>query len=222
MKKRIVLLSLFLSLLPLFAAEITIVPGAGASVYAAHGNHETAISGGSKKKISSSDSAFCLIPAPAIGLDLHFTRVTHKKDGFTFSLINNASLPVSFYKRGGFGNDSQRITGFIWDGQMLIGYTYGVQRPFSIRCGIGFGLTVGRFRIDQNSRKLENGYIAFSPAALHLGVQYIFTEHVGITVGIYDMPSFSYMVLSDNQGNQREIEGVGNIFTLKIAAAFRL
>ena len=221
MKKRSVFLPFFLSLLPLFAVEITIAPGTGMSVYAIHGNNETAISGGSEKTVSSTDSAFCLIPTPSIGLDLHFTRVTNKKDGFTFSLINNASLPIAFYKRGGFGDNSQCVTGYIWDGQMLIGYTYGVQRPLSIRSGIGLGLTVGRFWIAQNSRKLENGYIAFTPVALHLGMQYIFTEHIGITVGIYDMPCFSYMVFSDGQGNQREIEGVGNIFTLRIAAAFR-
>ena len=219
--KKSIFLSFFISLFPLFAAEITIISGAGMSVYAIHGNNETAISGSSEKTVSSADSAFCLIPAPSIGLDLHFTRVAHKKDGFTFSLINNASLPIAFYKRGGFGDNSQHVTGYIWDGQMLIGYTYGVRRPLSIRSGIGLGLTVGRFWIAQNSRKLENGYIAFTPVAVHFGVQYIFTEHIGITVDIYDLPGFSYMVFSDGQGNRREIEGVGNIFTLRIAAAFR-
>ena len=84
---------------------------------------------------------------------MHFI---HENSGFTFSLINNAALPVGIYKSGGFGAESMKVHGFIWDGQMLFGYTYGIKQPFSIHAGIGPGLALGRFWTRLNGQGLEN------------------------------------------------------------------
>ncbi|MGF7108312.1 DUF2715 domain-containing protein [Treponema pedis] len=206
-----------------FAAEVVFSPGIGFSVYTVR-SHEVIIKG---KNLELSDKPVTYtIPTPSIGLDMHFI---HEKNGFTFSLINNAAFPISMYKRGGFGNGSMKTKGFIWDGQMLFGYTYGVKQPFSIHAGIGPGVALGQFWTHLNNQQLENFYHAWTPIALHLGVQYIFTKHFGITVGLHDMISFSGLLrsiekpnIADGNNKVGGTVGFGNVFTLRIAATFRL
>jgi len=206
-----------------FAAEIVFSPGAGFSAYTVR-SYELIMTG---KNLELSDKAVTYtIPAPSIGLDMHFI---HEKNGFTFSLINNAALPLIMYKKGGFGDERMKIKGFIWDGQMLAGYTFGVTRPFSLHAGIGPGLALGRFWTQQNDLHLENFYYAWTPIALHLGVQYIFTKHFGINIGLHDMISFSGLLRSKEKPNIADDNnkiggsvGFGNVFTVRIAAAFRL
>jgi len=206
-----------------FAAEIVFSPGIGFSAYTVRSN-ELIITG---ENLELSDKAATYtIPAPSMGLDMHFI---HEKSGFTFSLINNAAFPIAMYKKGGFGNDSMKTKGFIWDGQMLFGYTFGVKKPFSIHAGIGPGLALGRFWTHLNEQRFENFYYAWSPIALHIGVQYIFTKHFGINIGLHDMISFSGLLRSMEKTNiaadKNKVGGTvgfGNVFTLRIAAAFRL
>lgn len=206
-----------------FAAEIVFSPGIGFSAYTVR-SYELIRTG---EKVELSDKAVAYtIPAPSMGLDMHFI---HEKSGFTFSLINNAAFPITMYKRGGFGNETIKTKGFIWDGQMLFGYTFGVKQPFSIHAGIGPGLALGRFWTHLNKQRLENFYHAWTPIALHLGFQYIFTKHCGITVGLHDMISFSGLLLSKEKPNIADDNnkvggtvGFGNVFTLRVAATFRL
>ncbi|NVP25661.1 DUF2715 domain-containing protein [Treponema phagedenis] len=68
---------------------------------------------------------------PSFGLDAHFTN---ENSGFTFSLGNNLGVPITLYRKGGFGDESRKALGFAWDGQMLFGYTYGVKKRFCINC----------------------------------------------------------------------------------------
>ena len=206
-----------------FAAEIIFSPGIGFSSYTVR-SYEVIISGGTPKP--SDKAATYTIFAPAVGLDMHFI---HENSGFTFSLINNAALPVGIYKSGGFGAESMKVRGFIWDGQMLFGYTYGIKQPFSIHAGIGPGLALGRFWTRSNGQGLENFYHAWTPIALHIGFQYIFTEHIGINIGLHDMISFSGLLrsmeksnIADDNNKVGSTFGFGNVFTLRIAAAFRL
>lgn len=133
------------------------------------------------------------------------------------------------YKRGGFNDASMKVQGFIWDGQMLFGYTYGIKQPFSIHAGIGPGLALGRFWRLVNAQRLENVYHAWTPIALHIGIQYIFTKHLGINIGLHDMMSFSGLLFSTEKPNIADKNnkiggavGFGNVFTFRIAAAFRL
>ena len=206
-----------------FAAEIIFSPGIGFSAYTVR-SYEVTITGENLK--ISDKAAIHTIFAPAVGLDMHFIL---ENSGFTFSLINNAALPVGIYKSGGFGAESMNAHGFIWDGQMLFGYTYGIKQPFSIHAGIGPGLALGKFWTRLNERGLENFYHAWTPIALHIGFQYIFTKHVGINIGLHDMIGFSGLLrsmektnIADDNNRVGVTVGIGNVFTLRIAAAFRL
>ena len=206
-----------------FAAEIIFSPGIGFSAYTVRSNELIM----TRENLKFSDKvATYTIPAPSMGLDMHFI---HEKSGFTFSLINNAAFPIAMYKRGGFGNATMKTRGFIWDGQMLFGYTFGVKKPFSIHASIGSGFALGRFFTHSNEQQLENFYHAWTPIAVHLGIQYIFTKHFGITVGLHDMISFSGLLFSKEKPNIADDNnkvggavGLGNVFTLRVAAAFRL
>lgn len=223
-KKSIVLISLLFVCIPLSAAEITFSPGMGLSVYTIQSPVEIENTGDPANPVFSQKAVLYTLPVPSINLSIHFT---HENSGFTFSIINNVGAPITLFKRGGFGNDQLRvITGSIFDGQLLFGYTYGVQQPFSIHCGVGPGVALGRFWTLKNKQKLENSYYAWTPIAVHLGFQYIFTQHVGITIDLHDMFSLS-STFSSTMGSMLgkksiKADGFGNVFTFRLAVSFRL
>lgn len=225
MKKALFFVYIFFVIcIPLFSAEIIISPNAGASVYTVHGSSEILDSGRPEHSVLSKRAVTYTMAVPSIGLDMHFI---HERNGFTFSVINNAGFPVALFKQGGFGNDKRRIAGFIWDGQALFGYTYGVKQPLSIRFGIGPGLALGRFLTIRNTQRLENFYHAWTLTALHFSMQYVFTRHIGISFGIYDMLGFSGLMLgntanlADDNARIDGAVGLGNVFTLKLGIVFR-
>lgn len=225
MKKRIALWFLLFVFIPLSAAEISFSPGVGFSLYTVRSFFEIETTEKPERPMLSQKAVTYIIPVPSIGLDIHFT---HESSGFTFSIINNVGLPITLFKKGGFGNDKQHIEGSIFDGQILFGYTYGVQQPFSIHCGIGPGAALGHFWARRNEQILENVYYALTPVALHLGLQKLFTQHVGITIGIHEMLIFSGIFSSKRsypaveRSTVNGTVGLGNTCTLRIAATFRL
>lgn len=226
MKKALFFVYIFFVIcIPLFSAEIIISPNAGASVYTVHGSSEILDSGRPEHSVLSKRAVTYTMPVPSIGLDMHFT---HEGNGFTFSLINNAGLLMTFYKKGGFGDDKRDIIGFIWDGQILAGYTYGVKQPLSVRFGIGSGFALGIFTARSKNAHILNPFAIPGLLALHLDIQYAFTEHFGISAGIRDMLGFSGVLLDDEALNRTEkgitkstINGFGNVFTLKLGIVFR-
>lgn len=228
MKKKVfalLLLVLLFASIPLFATEIILSPNVGMSVYSAYGLHEISNPHDTFRSEISKQVVTYTMPVPSIGLDMHFT---HEGNGFTFSLINNAGLLMTFYKKGGFGDDKRDIIGFIWDGQILAGYTYGVKQPLSVRFGIGSGFALGIFTARSKNAHILNPFAIPGLLALHLDIQYAFTEHFGISAGIRDMLGFSGVLLDDEALNRTEkgitkstINGFGNVFTLKLGIVFR-
>lgn len=204
-----------------FAAELVFSPGAGFSAYTVH---SLEVISGRTVEVSDKAATYTIL-APSVGLDMH---VIHETSGFTFSLIHNAAIPITLDKKGGFGDASMNVKGFMWDGQTLFGYTFGVKKPFSIHAGIGLGGALGYFHTHTNAEPLINLYHAWTPIALHLSFQYIFTKHFGIAIGLHDMVSFSGLVRSkaklDDAGANDKVSGIvglGNVFTARIAASFR-
>ena len=224
-KKGIALSSLLFICIPFCAAEITFSPGIGGTVHTVQSFFEIQNAEDPEHSVVSEKAVTYTIPVPSSGLDIHFT---HESSGFTLSVINNIGFPITLFKKGGFGNETQRVIGFILDEQVLFGYTYGVKQPFSIHFGIGPGAVLGHFWTLQNVQISENVYYTVTPIALHLGVQYLFTQHVGIAIGIHDMLGVSGIFLSDKSSNssaeKRKVTGtvgLGNTFTLRIAATLR-
>ena len=207
----------------LSAAEITFSPGVGGTVHTVRSFFEVENIG--ESDAFSQKAVTYIIPVPSTGIDMHFT---HETSGFTFSIINNIGRPITLFKQGGFGNEKQYTIGSIVDGQILFGYTYGVKQPFSIHCGIGPGVAAGSFRPWKNKTIGTTFYYAVSPVALHIGLQYLFTQHIGITASIHDMLSFSGIFITHKSSNPSEKDkitgtfGLGNTFTLRLAVSFRL
>lgn len=225
-KKGIALVSLLFACVSLSAAEITFSPGIGGTVHTIQSFFEIENAGYSEDSMFSQKAVTYIIPVPSTGIDIHFT---HETSGFTFSIINNIGSSITLFKKGGFGDEKHYITGSIVDEQLLFGYTYGVKQPFSIHCGIGPGFAAGYFRPWKNEKPVESFYYAVSPLALHIGLQYLFTQHIGITVGIHDMLSFSGIFLTHKSSSSAIIRdkttgtvGLGNTFTLRVAVSFRL
>ena len=223
-KKSILSLLLLFVVISLAAAEITFSPGIGGTVYTVHSFVEIENMEDPDASTVSEKAVTYIMPVPSTGIDVHFT---HESSGFTFSIINNIGCPITIFKRGSFGNEQQYVIGSFADEQILFGYTYGVKQPLSIHCGIGAGTAIGHFSRWKRTENVSTFYYAVSPLALHIGLQYLFTQHVGITASIHDMLSFSgiFFTHKDSNPNLDKITGafgLGNTFTLRLAVSFRL
>ncbi|EFW36727.1 DUF2715 domain-containing protein [Treponema phagedenis] len=212
-------LSLFIAGASLFAAEIVFAPSVGGSLYTVNSPVEVSVPADKNQLDSYSKKAVAFIlPLPSFGLDAHFTN---ENSGFTFSLVNNLGVPITLYRKGGFGDESRKALGFAWDGQMLFGYTYGVKKDFALTVGVGPGFALGLFNAIPNEKRILSVYYNLSPIGAHMAFRYYFTEHAGISVNIYDSVGISGLVL-DKKTNAAGTFGIGNVFTLKLGAAFRL
>lgn len=227
MKKIFILFFIVIVNISLFAAEITFSSGVGCSVYTVQGFDLSYTPDDSTSIALSGKRAVYNIPAPSVGLDMHFA---HEASGFTFSLINNTAFPVALYKKGKSGNTKMQVNGFIYDWHFLLGYTYGIKKPLSIHAGIGSGFVAGQFGTYFSDVLLKNAYAAWTPVAVHLRIQYIFTEHLGIAISLYDMVNIAKLEMNVSTHDSADIKkhningmaGYGNVFTLKLTGSYRI
>lgn len=174
---------LFSSILPLFteARDITAVdimdavlsvttemvfsPNAGFSVYTLHCPHELLYTGNSGHTEASEKAITYTIPAPSIGLDMHFI---YKKTGLTLTASINAGFPITLYKTGGFGDGIRKIEGIIRDAQLMIGYTYEKNLPLSVRLGIGGGMAAGTLTLHSKTMRQPFSLLSLLIFTMHL------------------------------------------------------
>jgi len=203
--------------------EVVFSPNAGFSVYTLHSLHELLHTGNPGHTEASEKAVTYTIPAPSVGLDMHFI---YKKTGLTLTASINAGFPITLYKTGGFGDSIRKIEGIIGDAQLMIGYTYEQNFPLSVRFGIGGGMAAGTLKLRSKGEAVFKDYAAAFFPAVFIDIHYAFTKHIGIHAGIRDMINFSG--IADGAPSKQAARspqtgsGFGNIFTLKIGASFRI
>ncbi len=224
--KKLLLVLFFIFSSFAFAAEITFTPNFGFSLYSLHNYEQKNIEAPSSYWDISDNKGSFLFPTPTLGLDMSFM---HENSGFTFILDNNFSFPTKLYVTKGFGNRNEKLSGIIWDGQMIFGYTYGVRQKTQITGGAGFGCVLGMLNTGTAGNNAPPYYNL--GLALNFGYKYYFTDKIGINVNLYDLVGFSAAFLDrgtpslSGDPDKTRLDGMlglGNLFTLKIGVTFRL
>ncbi len=228
-------------------AEFVITPSIGFSniISASQGSRSnddtSAIKATLNTDVSNSWNAF------AIGLDLGFIG----KKGFTFFLNNNISIAGSnktkvhgklTLEAGGvktekdidFEMKTTELKGAFWHGEALFGYTWKNIPNLYITLTGGFGVGFGEAKVNKVQVKnttldvsdLDMNLTVFNIGpSFHFGVQYYFTNNIGLAIAVTDTIGFGNIDLYSKKLKDlyptSSNPGFSNAFLVKLGPTFK-
>lgn len=117
------------------------------------------------------------------------------------------------------------VSATVFNLNFLLGYTYKGIKNLYLNFALGLGGGVGSWRIKSiGALKIsgEKGLLVMLGVPIQLGIQYFFTDKIGINLSVNDVLGTSMFIMRTGMDGLSGNPGFMNNFTLKIGPVFRL